>query len=41
MRSCNVICLFDEVPVGAKIEITTMPVHLALNLLATVAATRR
>jgi hypothetical protein len=41
MRSCDVIRLFDEVPIGAKIEITTMPVRLALNLLATVAATRR
>jgi hypothetical protein len=29
MRSCDVIRLFDEVPVGAKIQITTMPVHLA------------
>jgi lipoprotein-anchoring transpeptidase ErfK/SrfK len=41
MRSRDVIRLFDEVPVGAKIEITTMPVHLALNLLSTVAATRQ
>lgn len=31
MRSRDVIRLFNEVPVGAKIEITTMPLRRALN----------